>query len=284
MVQTISPSEAWTMAIAIQQASQQFVTQDLRALAEQHINGQVSIDEVERAVATSLEADRVAARIVRLLTEDSFTFTPAVLATIHRRLFMGVHAYAGNYRDYDISETIYWHFSTEQAFSYHAVPAEEAIQHLATIVGDLFEAKPFREGNRRTMTVFLIIYLRHLEFELHTDAFRMPVGMPFGEEYVKVLLRALLLGEKPMNAAELMEERRQRRAAAKRHPRNPVGKTGRAVIEALQVNPGASASLIATQFGKSTRAIEAQLSKLTALNLIRHVGSNKGGYWEVLQA
>gem|GEM_PF-7038519 len=34
--------------------------------------------------------------------------------------------------------------------------------------------------------------------------------------------------------------------------------------------------------GKSVRAIEMQLAKLTSSNSIRHVGANKNGHWEVI--
>ncbi len=52
---------------------------------------------------------------------------------------------------------------------------------------------------------------------------------------------------------------------------------------AIQENPNVSIAEIAGQIGMTTRAVEKQLKKLKDANFIRRVGSDKSGYWEVLQ-
>lgn len=255
-MQTITLSEAWKIAIALQQANQFFVSSELRELAQKHIDGQTTLDSIESRLSGADQADRVAARIVRLLTEDAFTFAPAVLTVIHRRLFSGIRPFAGAYRDYDVSDTIYWQFSQEQAFSYHSVTTDAAIEHLASMLDGIYAANPFREGNRRTMLLFSIVYLRELGFELKLENFALPVGVSFGAEYMSTFFRSILLGEKPRSTAEVVADMRREEAEAKvRRRRSPIGKTARSVIEALRVNPMASARVLGERLGKSTRAI-----------------------------
>jgi len=51
----------------------------------------------------------------------------------------------------------------------------------------------------------------------------------------------------------------------------------------MRTNPSITIAELATELGRSTTAIENQLAKLKTHQLIRRVGPDKGGYWEVLE-
>ena len=71
--------------------------------ARQNIEGDITIEEVKLRIDSyykqhpikndenrTEEADKVSARITEILSEKTFTFSPAEYLTIHRRLFQGI--------------------------------------------------------------------------------------------------------------------------------------------------------------------------------------------------
>lgn len=86
--------------------------------AKDHIEGKISIDEVERRIASyyeeqkerneldedGREAETVSSRIAKILGEKSFKFSYTEWLNIHKCLFEGVFKYAGKIRDYNISK------------------------------------------------------------------------------------------------------------------------------------------------------------------------------------
>ena len=65
-----------------------------------YINGEISLDELDAIISSyyksrpnteerTEEADKIAIRIAKIISEDSFTFTLGQLLTIHRILFLG---------------------------------------------------------------------------------------------------------------------------------------------------------------------------------------------------
>ena len=49
------------------------------------------------------EADKVSVQITEILSEQTFSFSPAEYLTIHRRLFQGVYSLVGKIRDFNIT-------------------------------------------------------------------------------------------------------------------------------------------------------------------------------------
>lgn len=61
-------------------------------------------------------------------------------------------------------------------------------------------------------------------------------------------------------------------------------KSSEKIIELIKNDPNISAAAIAEQIGLSSRAVEKQLKKLRDENLIRRIGPDKGGYWEIVKS
>ena len=60
-------------------------------------------------------------------------------------------------------------------------------------------------------------------------------------------------------------------------------KSSEKILELIKNDPNISAAAIAEKIGVSSRAVEKQLKKLREENLIRRVGPDKGGHWEIVE-
>lgn len=60
-------------------------------------------------------------------------------------------------------------------------------------------------------------------------------------------------------------------------------KSSEKILAAIAANPEISARQIAEAIGISPRGVEKQLDKLRRLGVIRRVGPDKGGYWEIVK-
>lgn len=199
-------ANAWQAAVGLQAVDGLTPSEYLYETAKQHIEGDITIDEVKsridsyyksKAVRTDVEqerteeADKVSARIAELLGEKAFSFTPNELIRIHRHLFTGIYKFAGRIRDYNISkkewvldgetvqyasavsimDTLEYDISQERAFSYEGLTVEQSINHICRFIANLWQIHPFGEGNTRTTAVFLMKYLSNFGFKVNNEAF-----------------------------------------------------------------------------------------------------------------
>ena len=117
-------------------------------------------------------------RIVKLLGEKAFQFSPVEWQNIHRKLFEGVFDHAGKIRDYNITKkewilkggtvmyasydsiraTLDYDFSQENECSYNGLSIEESVHHSAKFTSGIWQIHPFGEGNTISTDVFIIKY------------------------------------------------------------------------------------------------------------------------------
>lgn len=197
--------EAWQTAIGLQAVDGLNTSAYLLNTAKDHIEGKITIDEVQRRIHSyyeqrttrtgieneTKEADIVSARIAMLLCEKAFQFSPAEWLSIHRRLFEGVFSHAGQMRQYNITkkewvlggntvtyadwnsirDTLDYDFATEKQFSYEGLSVDAAVKHLAKFASNIWQIHPFGEGNTRATAVFMIKYMKAFGFRVNNDAF-----------------------------------------------------------------------------------------------------------------
>ncbi len=237
---------AWHTAIGLQAVDGLTPSKYLIDTAIKNIEGDISIDEAQELLNTyyeenpkmdtedrTEEADKVAVRIAKILSEKAFSFTPNEYISIHKKLFAGIYGHAGKLRDYNITKkewvlngatvlygsaselraTLDYDFVEEKKFSYKNLSMEEIIHHLALFVSRLWQIHVFGEGNTRTTAVFFIKYLRTLGFDVTNDIFAenawyfrnalvranyndLKNGVHETTEYLELFLRNLLLDEK----------------------------------------------------------------------------------------
>ena len=237
---------AWCTAIGLQAVDGLKTSQYLLDTAIKNIEGDISIDEAGELLNSyyeenpvldnndrTEEADKVAHRIAKILSEKGFSFTPNEYISIHKKLFIGIYNHAGKLRDYNITKkewvldgatvmygsaselraTLDYDFSEEKKFSYKDLSMDEIIHHLAVFVSRLWQIHIFSEGNTRTTAVFFIKYLITLGFDVTNDIFaenawyfrnalvranynNLKNGVHETTEYLELFLRNLLLDEK----------------------------------------------------------------------------------------
>ena len=235
----------WHTAIGLQAVDGLKTSKYLIDTAIQSIEGNITIDEAgdllnnyykenpkQNENDRTEEADKVAVRIAKILSERAFSFTPNEYISIHKKLFLGIYGHAGKIRDYNITKkewvlngasvlygsaselraTLEYDFSEEKKFSYKNLSMEEIIHHLAWFVSRLWQIHVFGEGNTRTTAVFFIKYLRTLGFDATNDIFAenawyfrnalvranyndLKHGVHETTEYLELFLRNLLLDE-----------------------------------------------------------------------------------------
>ena len=237
---------AWHTAIGLQAVDGLKPSKYLIDTAIKNIEGDISIDEAQELLNTyyeenpkadiedrTEEADKVAVRIAKILSEKAFSFTPNEYISIHKKLFAGIYGHAGKLRDYNITKkewvlngatvlygsaselraTLDYDFAEEKKFSYKNRSMEDIIHHLAIFVSRLWQIHVFGEGNTRTTAVFFVKYLRTLGFDVTNDIFAenawyfrnalvranyndLKNGVHETTEYLELFLRNLLLDEK----------------------------------------------------------------------------------------
>jgi len=197
-------SGIWQTAIGLQQVDGLTPSDYLIKAAKQNIEGELTIYEVQErlndyykakpdrtADDRTEEADKVSSRIAEILSERTFSFSPAEYITLHKRLFTGIYQFAGKIRDYNISKeewvlngnTVYYasaysiratldyDFEQERSFVYKGLDKEQIVEHIAKFVSGLWQIHVFGEGNTRTTAVFTIKYLRSIGFTVTNDLF-----------------------------------------------------------------------------------------------------------------
>ena len=196
---------AWQTAIGLQAVDGLKPSEYLKEKARQHIEGDITIDEVKQLVDSyykskvarsssedrTEEADKVSARITEILSENTFTFSPIEYLAIHRHLFEGIFSHAGQIRDYNITknawvlkgatvlyasagsirETLEYDFSQEKIFDYKNLNIDEAISQIARFVSGIWQIHAFGEGNTRTTAVLTIKYLHTFGFNFSNETF-----------------------------------------------------------------------------------------------------------------
>ena len=198
-------AQIWRTAIGLQAVDGLQVSDYLKQTVKRNIEGEISIDEVQRLVKAYYvsktnrepddddrqEADNAAGNIGKILASDTLDFSTNGFIALHRRIFKGVFRNAGQVRDYDITKKEFvlrgdtvrylnwedlrraldYEIEREKQFSYKGLPKDEIVSHIAQFTSGIWQIHAFGEGNTRTTAVFIILYLRSIGFPVSNDMF-----------------------------------------------------------------------------------------------------------------
>ncbi|WP_303978358.1 Fic family protein [Streptococcus danieliae] len=195
--------DLWETGFGLQKVDNLEPSAYMRELAQEQIEGKLTYEEVYSQITTyhknvdidTREADIVALRIVELLSSPAFKFAPTTLKGIHRELFFGLLPQGvplGEYRPYNIrkeepilrgdsviyddyrtvADSLVYDFNQEASFQYRGKSPEELVTQVKKFISGIWQIHPFGEGNTRTVTVFLIKYLRSMGFEVDNEPFK----------------------------------------------------------------------------------------------------------------
>ena len=240
-------ADAWATAIGLQKVDGLTPSQFLFDTAKDHIEGRITQNQARRRIRDYYvtkgevgkpdpekeEADKVSERIVAVLNDGGFAFTPEYFISIHAKLFKGVLPTAGKIRSVNIRkrewvlkdesvtygdaasirQSLVRDFIDEREFDYGGKTPRKIIPHFARFIAQIWQLHPFGEGNTRTTAVFTIKYLNSLGFRVANNMFRdnswyfrnALVRANYADyahdvkrdwSYLEAFFRNLLLGEK----------------------------------------------------------------------------------------
>ena len=197
---------SWDMAIGLQKVDNLTPSKYLEKLANDNIEGNLTIYEVEKSLQeyyiehqnkeeidqNELECDFVSARIVELLNEDKFDLSVNYLKYVHKFLFQDVYKFAGEFRKVDflkhekilnndsvsyadynlLKESLEYDIYKELEKNYKEMNIVEVINSISNFSSSLWQIHPFREGNTRTVAVFVEKYLINLGYNVDNSLFK----------------------------------------------------------------------------------------------------------------
>ena len=203
--------ESWELAIGLNEVDNLKPSEYLIELTKDSIDNNKTYNEVEEALYTyysnqdlsnkeiqkTLEADIVTTRIVSIINDRSFRFSPIYLKTIHKKLFSGafpeeLEKYVGVFRDCNLTKeepilngksVIYADYSSIEDFleydfniesnkSYKNLDKLDFVRNISKFTSSIWQIHPFREGNTRTIAVFIIKYLNSKGLSVNNEPFK----------------------------------------------------------------------------------------------------------------
>ena len=197
-------ADAWATAIGLQKVDGLTPSQFLFDTAKDHIEGRITQNQARRrirdyyaaqgetAVSDKEEADKVSERIVAVINDGGFAFTPEYFISIHAKLFKDVLPSAGKLRAVNIRKrewvlkddsvtygdaatiksSLVRDFIDEREFDYGGKSPRKIIPHFARFIAQIWQVHPFGEGNTRTTAVFAVKYLASLGYKVANNMFR----------------------------------------------------------------------------------------------------------------
>jgi len=310
----------WQTAIGLQKTDGLEVSEYLIETAKRHIEGDITIEQAKEGLEEyykeqtqrsaqdrTEEADKVSARIMEILAENSFWFHPEEFIGIHKRLFEGIYEYAGKLRNANITkgqiilngETVVYlnwqhlrqaldyDFNEEKSFDYKSLNMREKVERIAEFTTRIWQVHPFMEGNTRTTAVFIVKYLRTKGLDPNWDAFKenswyfrnalvranyenFKTEIYKTNEFLMRFMGNLLLGEK--------HELQNRDMIINK----PTDKTHEAIIKLIKEKPSITQEEIADTIGKSLRTIKTIMKTMQDQGIIKRTNSKKTGHWETV--
>ena len=289
--------------------------------SERYIKGEISLDELEEIITSyyknkpeeeerSEEADVIAVRIAKIISDDSFTFSVGQLISIHKQLFNGVFSHAGKFRTYnfikkewvldgasvwygdyrELETALQYDFDVERRFNYSKLSMDDIIDHLSIFISNLWQIHAFEEGNTRTTAVFIIKYLRSLGFDVTNDTFaknasyfrnalvranykHIRKGVYEDRSFLIKFLKNLLLGENnPLNNKDLHIVPISTQSGGEREMR---------IIQLIRDNPKIKIEELSFELGVSVRTTKSLIAALVKDGKVKRVDGKKFGYWEI---
>lgn len=196
----------WDMAIGLQEVDNLEPSKYLEELIEKSILGELTIEEVEKELKdyyiekekqnsinyNELECDFVSMRIVELLSVDNFELSVDYLKYIHKYLFQDVYEFAGEFRNINffkheiilnndsvaygdcktLTESLEYDIRLEKEKNYKDMSIVDVIKNITDFSSSIWQVHPFREGNTRTIALFIEKYLISLGYNVYKSLFK----------------------------------------------------------------------------------------------------------------
>ncbi len=201
-----SLKQKWDMAIGLQEVDDLKPSKYLEKLLDENITGMKTVYEVEQElkkyyvnkdlnekdIQEEYECDLVSTRIVKLLQEDNFELCVDYIKYAHKHLFENIYDFAGKFRKVDISKqerilngdsvaygdyktiesSLTYDISLEKKKDYKSMNIVDIVNNITEFTSNMWQVHPFREGNTRTMALFIEKYLTSLGYDTDNTIFK----------------------------------------------------------------------------------------------------------------
>lgn len=221
---------------------------------------------------------------------------------------------------FELKAALDYDFEMERNFKYKGLSTDEIIKHITFFVSRLWQIHAFGEGNTRTTAVFTIKYLRSMGYKVDNDIFaenswyfrnalvranykNLKEGIEENQVYLERFFRNLILGEnnelknrythidydeyiKKFGENEKSSEKNQSiNDTAKITQKITVKITvnQQKIIDAIKENPFATQEELSNIVGIARLNINKNMKKLQEQGIIKRIGADKNGHWEVIE-
>ncbi len=209
---------------------------------------------------------------------------------------------------FELKAALDYDFEMERNFKYSGLSNDEIIKHITFFVSRLWQIHAFGEGNTRTTAVFTIKYLRSMGYKVNNDIFaqnswyfrnalvranykNLKEGIEETPLYLELFFRNLILGENNelknrythIDYDECMKKITQK--SHETHTKVTVSLTEvqQNIITAIKQNQFISQTEIANELSLARETVNRNMKKLQEQGIIKRVGADKNGYWEILK-
>lgn len=175
------------------------------------------------------------------------------------------------------------------------------MEQLAKFTSGIWQIHPFGEGNTRTTAVFIIKYLYTLGFATNNDLFgqnskyfrnalvranyqNLNQDVYYTFEYLNKFFGNLLLGEKNLlDNREMQIKTISDTDDTLKSKEKGKEKSKEKILQIIANNPYVTTKELSEIIGLSIAGIEKNMRQMKEKGLIRRIGPDKGGHWEVLE-
>ena len=221
---------------------------------------------------------------------------------------------------FELKAALDYDFEMERNFKYTGLSTDEIIKHITFFVSRLWQIHTFGEGNTRTTAVFTIKYLRSMGYKVDNDIFaenswyfrnalvranykNLKEGIEENQVYLERFFRNLILGEnnelknrythidydeyiKKFGEKAISSEKNQSiNDTAKITQKITVKITvnQQKIIDVIKENPFATQEELSNIVGIARLNINKNMKKLQEQGIIKRIGADKNGHWEVIE-
>lgn len=217
---------------------------------------------------------------------------------------------------FELKAALDYDFEMERNFKYKGLSTDEIIKHITFFVSRLWQIHAFGEGNTRTTAVFTIKYLRSMGYKVDNDIFaqnswyfrnalvranykNLIEGIEENPVYLERFFRNLILGENNelknrythidydeyMKKMSVKDTGKITEKSHKSHSKVTVNLTEvqQNIVNAIKQNQFASQTKIAKELSLARETVNRNMKKLQEQGIIKRVGADKNGHWEVIE-
>ena len=217
---------------------------------------------------------------------------------------------------FELKAALDYDFEMERNFKYTGLSTDEIIKHITFFVSRLWQIHAFGEGNTRTTAVFTIKYLRSMGYKVDNDIFaqnswyfrnalvranykNLKEGIEENPFYLERFFRNLILGENNelknrythidydeyMKKMSVKDTGKITDKSHKSHTKVTVNLTEvqQNIVNAIKQNQFVSQTEIAKELSLARETVNRNMKKLQEQGIIKRVGADKNGHWEVIE-